>query len=126
VPGTVHSQHPVAEGYAARTHPEFVVLDIGGEVGALIVHTDPDMHGVEIEISPSEDLRRRSHKQVLERTIGDHPAFTAVFDALPAGRYTLWVDGKPRTHRVPVQASAVAELDLRSRRGSPRAHTHEP
>jgi len=125
VPDTVDSHHPVAEGYAARSHPEFVVLDIGGELGALIVHTDPDMHGVEIEISPSADQRRRSHKQVLERTIGDHPAFTAVFDALPAGRYTLWVDGKPRAHRVPVQAGAVAELDLRNSRGRPSAPTEE-
>jgi hypothetical protein len=114
VPGTIDSHHPVAEHYAARSHPEFVVLDIGGELGALIVRTDPDMHGVEIEISPSADQRRRSHKQVLERTIGDRPAFTAVFDALPAGRYTLWVDGKPCAHRVPVEAGAVAELDLRS------------
>ena len=28
----------VHEDYAARSHPEFVVLDIGGDVGALIVH----------------------------------------------------------------------------------------
>ena len=42
--------HP-HESYSGRTHPEFVVLDIGDNVGALIVHTDPDMHGVEVEIS---------------------------------------------------------------------------
>lgn len=38
--------------YADRPHPEYVVLDIGGECGALILHTDPEMHGVEVEISP--------------------------------------------------------------------------
>lgn len=32
-----------------------VVLDIGGDIGALIVHTDPSMHLVEIEISPDDE-----------------------------------------------------------------------
>lgn len=103
----------VVEEYAARKHPEFVVLDIGDDVGALIVHTDPDMHGVEIEISPVGDDGRRSHKQVLERNIDHHPAFTAVFDGLPAGAYTLWMEGLARARGVIVEASAVAELDWR-------------
>ena len=42
--------HPV-ESYSARKHPEFVVLDIGSEIGALIIHTDPEVLGTEIEIS---------------------------------------------------------------------------
>jgi hypothetical protein len=114
VPGANHRHGPAAEDYAARSHPEFVALDIGGEVGALIVHTDPGMHGVEIEITPAEDEHARTHKQVLERSMGDRAAFTAVFDALPAGRYTLWVDGEPRARRVVVDAGAVAELDWRT------------
>ena len=32
-----HTHH---ERYADRTHPEFVVLEIGGELGALIIYTD--------------------------------------------------------------------------------------
>ena len=51
-------EHPL-EDYSARKHPEFVVLEIGGNLGALVVHTDADMHGVEIEISPEHDHRRR-------------------------------------------------------------------
>ncbi len=46
-----HSHETGGENYAARRHPEHVVLDIGGDVGALIVHTDADMLGVEVEIS---------------------------------------------------------------------------
>ena len=59
-------EHP-AEDYAARPHPEFVVLDIGDDVGALILHTDGDLHGVEVEISPAEDDARRSHKEEIGR-----------------------------------------------------------
>ncbi|HLY48504.1 MAG TPA: hypothetical protein VKR21_04850 [Solirubrobacteraceae bacterium] len=99
------------EHYAARRHPEFVVLEIGEDVGALIVHTGPGMHGVEIEISPAADDDRRSHKQVLERRSGADPAYTAVFDQLPAGAYTLWTDGVARVRGVEVAASRVAELE---------------
>lgn len=104
--------HP-HENYSARKHPEFVVLDIGHKVGALIVHTDPDMHGVEVEISPVSDDRERSHKDVLERSVDDQPAFTAVFDGLRAGTYTLWVAGEARTRGVKIRGSAITEVDWR-------------
>jgi hypothetical protein len=103
------------EAYAARPHPEYVVLEIGEDVGALIVHTDPELHGVEVEISPAADDRRRSHKEVLERRIGGRPAFTAVFDGVRAGSYTLWVRDEPRARAVAVAGGAIAELDWRSR-----------
>ena len=96
--------------YSARAHPEFVVLELGEEVGALIVHTDAAMHGVEVEISPAGADDRRSHKEILERRAGDRPAYTAVFDRLAAGRYTLWVDGAPRTRDVEIQGGRIAEL----------------
>jgi hypothetical protein len=110
-----HTDPPVgaSEGYAARKHPEFVVLEIGENLGALILHTDPDMHGVEIEISPAHDRQRRSHKQVLERTINDTPAFTAVFDGLTAGTYTLWKHGHACA-RVTIVGGSVSQLDWRT------------
>lgn len=99
------------EHYASRRHAEFVVLEIGGEFGALIVETGPGMHGVEIEITPAEDDTARSHKQVLERLAGGRRAYTAVFDRLPGGRYTLWSDGEARVHGVEVRAGEIARLD---------------
>jgi hypothetical protein len=98
------------EHYSARKHPEFVVLEIGEDVGALIVLADARMHGVEIEISPAADDRRRSHKEVLERVTGGQPAYTAVFDQLPAGTYTLWVDGVAWTRGVRIDGGRVAQL----------------
>jgi hypothetical protein len=97
------------EHYAARPHPEFVVLEIGDDLGALIVHTGADMHGVEVEISPSEDDSQRSHKQVLERFTDGRSAHTLVFDQLAAGRYTLWANEEPRVREVVVRAGEIAE-----------------
>lgn len=112
--GHAHEHPQATEDYAARKHPEFVAIDIGGDVGALIIHTDPEMHGIEIEISPAGEDDKRSHKQVLERKINERPAFTAVFDGLPTGRYTLWVENEPRARDVEIDGSAIAELDWRS------------
>lgn len=102
------------EAQAARAHPEFVVLDIGGDVGALIVHAPPALVGTEVEISPRGDDGRRSHKDVLERRMGARPAYTAVFDGLRAGAYTLWSGGVPRTLGVEVTGGAIAEVDWRT------------
>jgi hypothetical protein len=99
--------------YSARPHPEFVVLEIGDGVGALIIHAPPAMHGIEIEISPAEQDSRRSHKEVLERRTTDGPAFTAVFDGLAAGTYTLWLQGQARTRGVRINDGAIVELDWR-------------
>lgn len=105
----------VHEDYAARPHPEFVAIDIGAECGALILHTDPGMHGVEVEISATGRDADRRHKQILERSIGGEPAFTAVFDRIAEGSYTLWVDDDPRVREVEVRANEIAELDWRAR-----------
>ena len=104
------------EHYSARKHPEFVVLEIGEGVGALIIHTDPEMHGQEVEISPTGRDDERSHKEVLERSQGGRPDFTAVFDWIPDGTYTLWTDGVPRARDVRVTGAQITELDWRTAR----------
>ena len=103
--------HPHTHNYSDRPHPEFVALDLGGEIGALILHTDAGLHGVEIEISQSGADERRAHKQVLERRAGGEPAFTAVYDGLAAGTYTLWLDGVARVRDVQITGGEIAELD---------------
>lgn len=112
--------HAAGENYSARAHPEPVVLDIGEDVGALIIHTHAAMHGVEVEISATGQDGRRTHKDVLEREIGGRPAYTAVFDKLHAGTYTLWVDNLARARDVAVTGAAVAELDWSGGPDAPR------
>jgi hypothetical protein len=106
-----HDHGREGERYAARAHPEYVVLDIGAGLGALIIHADAELHGKEVEISPAGEDADRQHKEVLERKIDGRPAFTAVFDKLAQRRYTLWVDGVAREREVPVRDGEIAELD---------------
>jgi hypothetical protein len=108
-----HGHGVAEENYASRRHPEYVVLDIGGELGALIVHTDAHMVGVEVEISATGEDHRRTHKDVLEREINGRPAFTAVFDKVSEGGYTLWVDDVARAREVHVCGGSISELDWR-------------
>jgi hypothetical protein len=114
-----HSHGAGAESYSARRHPETVILDIGDLMGALIVHTDAYMHGVEVEISATGHDERRAHKDVLEREINGRPAFTAVFDKVREGSYTLWVDDVARAREVTVTGGAVSELDWTRERFAP-------
>jgi hypothetical protein len=106
-----HSHGLGEENYAARRHPEQVVLDIGEDIGALIVHTDAGMLGVEVEISATGQDDRRTHKDVLEREINGSPAYTAVFDKIREGSYTLWVDDVARGRDVIVTGGAIGELN---------------
>ena len=69
------------------------------------------MLGVEVEISATGHDDQRTHKDVLEREINGHPAYTAVFDKIREGSYTLWVDDFARARGVVVTGGAVAELD---------------
>ena len=106
-----HGHGPGGEVYAARPHPEYVAIDIGEGFGALIVHTRHALHGVEVEISPADDDEDRQHKEVLERRIDGRAAFTAVFDNLAEGRYTLWVDDIARARGVAIRGGEIVELD---------------
>jgi hypothetical protein len=109
--GHSHTHAAIEPDYACRRHPEAVVLDIGADIGALIIHTDAAMLGAEVEISPAGRDDRRSHKDVLEREISGRPAYTAVFDKIPQGTYTLWVDDIVRECDVVVSGGAITELE---------------
>jgi hypothetical protein len=92
--------------------PEHVMLDLGPGVGALVLHTGADLHGVEIEISPSGSDADRSHKQVHERPAGGRPLYAAVFDRVLAGEYTLWLDDRPLRRDVAVAGAAVTDISI--------------
>jgi hypothetical protein len=70
-----------------------VVLDLGPGIGALVLHTPPELDGREIEISPQGDpAARRTHSQVRPRKTGGQTQYAAVYPQLPAGNYTVWKD----------------------------------
>jgi hypothetical protein len=93
--------------------PEHVMLDLGPGVGALVLHTGAELHGVEIEISPVGSDEDRSHKQVHERPAGGRPLYAAVFDRVPAGEYTLWLDDRPLRRHVAVAGAVVTDISIK-------------
>jgi hypothetical protein len=86
-----------------------VVVDIGGDVGALIIDTPAALAGVEIEISPAGSTRR-SHVAVRERHGDGQPRHAAVFPALAAGTYTLWEPGGGARGTVEVGGARVTRI----------------
>lgn len=103
-----HSHHDAS--YWSRRHTESVVLDIGGDVGALILYTPPALHQREIDVSPIGDDRARVHSAVLERSVAGQIVYAAVYPELPEGEYRVWVDGVTPT--VTITGGVVTELAL--------------
>ncbi|HEU0318056.1 MAG TPA: hypothetical protein VFR49_12045 [Solirubrobacteraceae bacterium] len=94
----------------ARPHPEPVVLDIGGTLGALVVHASADLLDTPIEISRAGHDAERAHQHVLERPLPAGSVYAAVFDRIEAGAYTLWLHDEVRARDVLVEAGTVTEL----------------
>ena len=84
----------MTEPAAGPSGPGTVVLDLGVDVGALILYTRADLDGAEIEISRDDDPGGPAH------ALGGSPAPDAGRDqatppstpAWPAGPYTIWRD----------------------------------
>ena len=79
-----------------------VLLDIGGDVGALVVTMPARMDGVEVEIRPASDRGTGSHHDhhqhhphaaVVPRPTAAEVVHSLVYAEVPAGRYRL--------HRMP-------------------------
>jgi hypothetical protein len=103
----------MAEQHIDRVHPETVVLDIGQDVGALIIYTEAELRGREIEVSPRGSAGTRVHVEVLERRINGRPVFAAVFPGLRAGDYDIWENFPDRSATVTIVGGEVATVDWR-------------
>ena len=80
--------------HEVRAQP--VVLDLGDGVGALIVHTDPELLGVEIEISPAgDDGRPPAQGGAAARDRARRRRLSSSTTTSPEGDYTLWLDDEP-------------------------------
>ncbi len=101
----------------ARPHPEPVVLDIGGEIGALVVYAEAELYDTPIEVSPAGADSERFHQHVLERPMPSGTVYAAVFDKITEGSYTLWLHGKPRVRNFEITGGSVAEVDWRAAAG---------
>lgn len=72
-----------------------VVLNLGEDIGALIIEADASLLGVEIEISPlprGDEAAQavRTHSMVRQRLTRPEPTYDAVYPDLKEGGYTIW------------------------------------
>jgi hypothetical protein len=85
-----------------------VVLDIGGDVGALMLRTSPRMVGVEIDLTPDDVTLPPTHSAVRERQSVNGLSFAAVYPHVTAGTYR--VEGSAQ--RVTVEGGRVTDVEF--------------
>jgi hypothetical protein len=103
-------EHAVAETAPASTGN--LILDIGADTGALIIHAAADRDETEIEISPADGGQARSHNIVRRREAVSGAMYAAVFPALAAGDYVVWRDADTPAGTVTVGGGTVASFRL--------------
>jgi hypothetical protein len=106
-----HEQPPVGEPERSPTQRQSaVMLDIGGKIGALVIHTPPELDEAEIDISPGTAASaRRSHNQVHPRRTSAGTVYSAVYPSLPEGEYTIWRDADTVETTVTITGGEVTE-----------------
>ena len=88
------------------------MLDIGDDVGALVVHTGSGLDGVEIELSHRGERQAFVHTEVRERRLPEGSVYAGVFPAVAAGEYILLgLEGAP-DHDVTISSGRVTEVTL--------------
>jgi hypothetical protein len=90
-----------------------VVLDIGGDTGALLIYTTASRGGEEIEIYQAGGTGRRTHSQVHPRFVGETTVYAAVYPELEAGEYVCCSEAADRAPFT-IKGGAVTQLDWRA------------
>ena len=113
--GSHGHSHDAPHAHAPEQAPENVdnlILDIGADTGALIIHAAADRDQAEIEISPAGSEQARAHNVVRRREAVSGAVYAAVFPALTAGDYVVWRDAATPAGTVVVHGGRVASFRL--------------
>jgi hypothetical protein len=86
-----------------------LVLDIGEGVGALVLYTDEELTGAEIEVGPDADDAVRTHTIIRRRRVAGRDVFAGVYPSLAEGRWRIYgLDDRP-VATVVIAGGRVAE-----------------
>ncbi len=105
--------HPHEHEHEAGTPPAGgpVVVDIGDDVGALVVHVEADRIGQELHVRrPGGTLT--IHTGIWERRIGRRAVVVAVFPALVEGPYAILDRDGNAVADIEVTGGQVRELTI--------------
>jgi hypothetical protein len=89
--------------------PDALVLDIGGNVGALILVTTQSALGLEVEVSRRGE-RERTHTMIRRRRAEGRDVFAGVYPSLVAGDYVIWGRDDLPIGSVRIEGGRVAEF----------------
>lgn len=93
------------------SHSGSVVLDVGEGIGALVLHTSPDLLGVEVDIVGLSAGTVSTHALVRPRLLPHATTHAAVYPGLPAGRYRVGGVAAHRHQDLEITGGQVTELD---------------
>jgi len=105
--------HPRETSHVHGPRLENAILDIGGDIGALILYADASYAEREIEVSPEGHDDRRVHTAIHERRSGGSVVYAGIYPELTAGRYRIWGDRPGLIDGVTIVGGEVAEVDWR-------------
>jgi hypothetical protein len=96
-----------------------VVLDIGNDVGALVLHTTRQWLNHEIDLAPDDWSLPHTHSAVRERRSSDGSTYAAVYPQLQEGGYAI----VGSSQRLAIAGGRVTDVEL-AEPYSPPHHTH--
>ncbi len=85
-----------------------VILDIGGDIGALILRTTQEYYGHEVNLIPDDSTAPQVHSAVRERRAPEGSSFAAVYPQLIEGTYTI----EGSRQRLVLRGGQVADVTL--------------
>jgi hypothetical protein len=101
----------MAEVYVERIHTEQAALDIGENIGALVIYTREEFRGKEIQVSlKGSNSAKLVHTAVRERRFNGRTVFAGIYPSLPVGDYIIWTHP---SREFTVTGGSVSEVDLR-------------
>jgi hypothetical protein len=115
--GTVEA--PFVDDGPTQGPPEALVLDIGDDIGALVLYAEESCLGMEIDLTPAGAARSHHlHTMIRRRRAVDREFIAGVYPELVEGTYTVWgIDGLPLGDVI-IEGGRVSEF----RSGDCRTH----
>ncbi len=105
------AEEPVVDDGPRSGPPDSLVLDIGGDIGALILYADDDLVGTEIDLTRvGEEHHHGTHTAIRRRRADSRDIVCGVYPALREGTYTVWGIDQAPIATVIIEGGRVAEL----------------